>query len=929
MKLSRSTFLIVMTLESIFIFNTSTYGSKEKATIKPIRLNCEYRDKPQGMDILEPRLGWNLEVNSSKRGIRQTAYHILVASTEKLLDQDKGDIWNSGKVISNKTNQIVFQGKKMRSRLLCFWKVKIWDENNNESKWSDHSSWSMGLLQTSDWSAHWIGSNEGAVKGGYKPPVQRQRGTTEALPTPRYLRKEFESTKTIKRATLYVTALGLYEVHLNGRRLGNHLLAPEWTSYANRIQVDAIDVTKLINKGKNALGAILGNGWYCGNFQFWPTRNRIFGERPWFYCQLELETSDGLLQSITTDASWKVTTDGPIRQSGIYEGEIYNARNEMQGWDKVGFNHSAWQPVVIGDNLVQPGKFVWQRSEPIRITKELVPISINETSPGVYVYDLGQNIAGWARFTAKALAGTTITLHYAEALYPDGKLNREALRGAEATEKYTFRGEGDETFEPHFTYHGFRYIEVSGLSHPINVIGCVFHTDLAKVGSFRCSDSLVTKLAENIHWSLEANYMGIPTDCPNRDERTGVTGDHQFFMPTAIYNSNVASFFNKWLVDLCEDSQTKEGNFADIAPYYGMFEQYTQGWGDAGIICPYYQYKAYDDIRVIQDHYNAMKRHLEFVQKNSKAYLAYPIRKGSPGDWLNLGGSATKEVMGTAYFAWMTGMMAEMAEAIGKTQDAEEYRDLENHIKAAFISNFIKADGSLDKCSQTGYAMAFNIGLVPDTLKEKMALKFAEEVKRFNYHPTVGFMGVPHLLPGLHKAGLDQDAYRLLLQQSFPSWLYMIKAGNATTIWERWDTWTPEKGYIPDDMKSMNHVVWGSMGEYLFREVGGIRPMSPGFKTIQISPISGDGIDWAETSYQSINGLIKTSWKKTETTFELYVEVPPNTSAEIILPNSNHAVITENGKPVLQSKNIVPLNSVNGNSCFQISSGSYNFKVKK
>jgi alpha-L-rhamnosidase len=919
---------------TLYAFDNDPY--LKESPLNPGNLVCEYRINPTGVDMIHPRLGWYLETTSTKRNLKQTAYQILVASSKELLDKGAADLWNSGKVHADQTNQIAYKGKSLHSRQDCFWKVKVWDEQDKSSPWSATAYWMMGLLHPSEWKAYWIGSMEGSVKGKYVPAVvdPAQPKPTEPLPTPRYLRKEFTVSSKIKKAVLYVTALGLYEVRLNGKKVGDHILAPEWTNYLKRVQVDALDVTRMLNEGSNAIGAIVGNGWFCGNFQFWPIRNRIFGDRPWFFAQLEIEMNDGKKHTIITDSTWHVTTDGPLRQSGIYEGETYDATKDLDGWDKPGFQEDAWQTATIRDTISGVGKLVWQRNEPIKITKEFKARLINKNVAGNYVYDLGQNISGWAKIKAIAPAGTTVTLKYAEALHPDGTLWREALwrEGANiaAIDRYTFRGRGEEIFEPHFTYHGFRYIEVSGLPAEANIIeltGCFFHSDMQDAGDFKCSDPSLNRLAESIDWSLQSNFMGIPTDCNNRDERTGVTGDHQFFMPTAIYNRDVAAFFRKWLVDLCDDSQSPEGNFADIAPYYGVFMQYTQGWGDAGIICPYYQYKAYADTQEVRDHFEAMKKHVDFIQKHSTGYIAKPVRSGTPGDWLNRGGTAPADVMGTAYYAWMCGMMAEMADAIGKSSEAANYKTLQAKIKKAFADNFIAGDGTLKNSSQTGYALAFNLDLVPDNVREKMAAKFKQEIINYNYHPTVGFIGVPHLLPGLHKAGLDNEACRLLLQKGFPSWLFMIDTGQATTIWERWDTWTPEKGFHPD-MNSMNHVVWGSVGEFLYGGIGGITSIAPGYKKIRIDPVTGSGISWAQTAYQSINGLIKTSWKKSADAFRLDVTIPPNTSADIILPVEKGRQLYEGGKPARDVKDINIQISSDNKFHLHLGSGEYHFVSK-
>lgn len=893
------------------------HSARAEASVRVENLRCEYRVAPMGLDIAKPRLSWTLA--SKGRNVRQSAYQIIVASSRGLLTVGGGDLWDSGKVPSDQMSQVPYEGRYLYSRQICYWKVRVWDQNGRSSSWSDSSSWKMGLLEARDWQAQWIGSEEGRVDG----PTDTAESQKKPLATPRYLRKEFQVTKPVARAMVYATALGLYELRLNGQRVGEHLLAPEWTRYTHRVQLDCLDVTELVKRGDNALGAILGNGWYSGMFMCWPQRGRIYGDRPWFGAQLEIEYRDGERQIITTDGSWRETTRGPIRQSGIYEGEMMDARLEMPGWDQPHFDDAAWRAAAVGKD-VRAGKFVWQRSEPISVTQTLRPIALTEPKPGVYLFDLGQNMAGWCRFTAQAPSGTEVVLRHGEVLNPDGSLYTANLRGALATDRYIFGGTGKpETFEPHFTYHGFRYVEVSGLpSKPgMDAIqGMVFHTRFQPAGEFECSDPLLNRLAKNISWSMRANYMGIPTDCPNRDERTGCAGDHQFFMPTAIYNADVAAFFSKWLFDLCEDAQSDNGAFADVAPYYGMWPGLSDGWGDAGILCPYQAYRAYGDTQILADHYAAMRRFHAFLKSTSTNDLRHLV---GPGDWLNQGGTAKPEVIATAYYAHETDIMAEVAGVLGHDKEAEEYRNLATRIKQAFAKAYIHEDGSIEQSSQTAYAMAFSMHLVPDALRSKMSDQFAHEIERFQYHPTVGFIGIAHLLPGLQNAGRDDLACRLLLQKTYPSWLYMVEHG-ATTIWERWDSYTPEKGFQEPGMNSFNHVVWGCSGEYIFSGIGGIQASSPGFRTVVIRPVLAESLTWAKCRYNSIRGPISTSWKKEKDGLTLEVTIPANTSATVFVPTSG--IVQESRKLVEASRGAQLLRREGDDAVYQVGSGHYEFR---
>lgn len=912
----KSFFAAIISLGLLLWNPAVTPAMASESVLSPVYLRCEYRTNPLGLDIAKPRLSWTPV--SDRRGARQTAWQVQVASSMERLTSGDPDLWDSGKTLGDQTAQIEYGGKPLGSRQRCYWRVREFDQADQPSDWSGSGMWTMGLLNPDDWQARWIGSEEGKVSG------DAQENKKVPLPTPRYLRKNVHLDLPIRRATVYVTALGLYELRINGQRVGDHLLAPEWTRYTHRVQVDSFDVTDLLRQGDNAIGAIVGNGWYSGVIMCWPQRPRVFGDRPWLLAQVEIETSDGQRHIVASDNSWRVTTNGPLRQSGIYEGENYDSQMEMPGWDRPGFNDAAWQPAVVGTNL-NVGKLVWQRSEPIRVTHEFKPVALAEPKCGTFVFDLGQNIAGWARLTVQAPAGTTLTVRHAEVLNPDGTIYTNNLRGALAVDRYVCRGTGEpEVFEPHFTYHGFRYVEVSGLPSrpPTNaVLGRMFHTSFQDAGQFECSNPLLNRLAENIQWSQRANFMGIPTDCPNRDERTGCTGDHQFFAPTAIYNMDVAAFFNKWLVDLCQDSEPTNGVFADIAPYYGLFPGQSDGWGDAGIICPYRIYRAYGDTRVIAEHYDAMRRHhacLEQTATNNIRHLA------GPGDWLNLGGTAKNEVIATAYYAYLTDLMAEMAQAIGRQEDAERYRNLALQIKATFVKAFVRPDGTIEESSQTGFALAFTTGLVPPNLKQAMSDEFVKEVERFDWHPATGFIGVPRLLPGLHEAGRDDAACRLLFQETYPSWLFMVKQG-ATTIWERWDSYVPEKGFQEPGMNSFNHVVWGTMGEYLFGMLGGIRPETTGYKTIRIEPVIADQLKWAKTSYNSIRGQIRTSWKKVNGQLMLSVTIPANTTATVYVPTTESNTVRESGRPAAQSPGVKFLRNEPRAAVYHVESGDYLF----
>lgn len=905
------------------------------SAMTPEKLRCEYRTNPLGIDATAPRLSWELQ--AEERGQRQTAFQILVASSEEKLASEVGDLWDSGRVKTDRMNQIEYEGKPLASRQRCFWEVRVWDRDGKSSGWSKLASWSMGLLQSGDWKASWIGMElpnsvevpaaaSVAEKGANRSLVE-QSTETEGCALPSYLRRSFQVEKPIRRATAQVTALGLYELRLNGARVGDHLLAPEWTDYRKRVQYQTFDVTRQIRQGANAVGVVLGNGWYCGNWQHWkPKLKPIYGISPCARVQIEIETDDGTVRTIASDASWRGTSDGPLRMSGIYEGETYDARREMPGWDTSPFDDSAWH--VVTETAPVCGPLVWQRGEPIRALQTYKPVAITEPKPGVYVFAFDQNIAGWCRFQFRGKAGSTIELQHGEMRNPDGTVFTGNLcvvsQHRAQLDRYTFRRDGVETFEPHFTYHGFQYVEVRGLlAKPDldSLTGVAFHSDCPEVGSFTCSEPLLNRLALNILQSQRANYMGVPTDCPQRNERCGYTGDAQFFMKAAVYNMDVAAFFNRWLVDVCEDSQLPDGHFADHAPTFGPGDGPNIGWADAGIICPYQIYRTYGDTRIIREHYVAMKRYLDWLRQNSADHL-FTGHVGN-GDWLNTGGGATKPVIGTAYAAFDFHLMAEMAEAIGEKEDATAFRTEAARFSEAFANAFITPEGGIKNCSQTGYSLAFTMGLIPDAIRERAGESFLGEMQRFDWHPRTGFIGTPRLLPALHLAGQDDAAYRVLLTKTVPSWLYPVSVG-ATTIWERWDGWD---GVHPrGGMNSLNHYAFGSVGEYLFGMIGGIQPELPGYQKIRIEPVIRDGLTWATTRYASVRGTIATTWRKVGGTLTFDLAIPANTTATVFVPAKTADDVMESGKPAGQSEGLKFLRIEGGAAVYDVESGHYSFK---
>lgn len=878
--------------------------------LTPIELRCEYKEDPQGLDVRAPRLTWKLAANEAAQA--QSAYQILVATSEEALRQDQADLWDSAKVASDETVLIPYAGKPLTSRMRCYWKVRVWNQAGEESAWSNVASWSMGLLEAADWAAKWI---------GYDAPVELPEQELVLPPAP-YLRKEFSTEKAIRRATLYATALGIYEVEINGKRVGEAYFTPGWTDYHTRVQYLAHDVTDLVSAtGQNAIGAILADGWYAGylGFRLLNSMERprnFYGGEPRLMLQLEIEYTDGATGRIVTDESWKASY-GAIREADLLMGETHDKRLAFTGWTSPGFDDARWAAVTVSEApeiLVEA-----HRGEPVQRYEEFVAQKLTQPKPGVYVYDLGQNMVGWVRLKVSGAAGQRVQVRHSEMLQADGTLYTEALRKARAIDAYLLAGGGEEVLEPKFSFHGFRYVEITGLDTPPaleDVVGVVFHSPIPQTGTFECSEPLLNQLHHNIVWGQKGNYLEIPTDCPQRDERLGWTGDAQFFMPTAAYIADVGAFFTKWLVDLVQDSQLADGSWADVAPNVELGGG-AVAWGDAAIICTYQMYQYYGDTRVIEQHFDRLVKGMDFLESTSENNLRSKL---GYGDWVNLGGGAKDEVICTAYYAYLAGLMAEMAQVIGRDKEAVHYTELQPKIREAFIKNFVKEDGSILESSQTGYALAFTMGLIPEALHEQAARRFVEEIEKFDGHLATGFIGTPRLLPGLSLAGRRDVAYSLLMNKTFPSWLYPVTLG-ATTMWERWDGWAPEKGFQTPDMNSFNHYAFGAVGEYLYREVGGIQSEAPSFKRIRIAPHPGGGLRWAKTGYASIRGQIRSDWRAEGGKFSLEVVIPPNTTATVRVPAKEGAgVKMPNGQ-------VAEFMGTDGDAAlFQIASGHYLFE---
>lgn len=892
----------------------------QKTDILAASLRCEYRADPLGIDITNPRLSWTLE--SSQRGQKQTAYQVLVASSPEQLEKNRGDLWNSEKVQSSETTAIKYAGTPLTSEQDCFWKVRVWDKQGNPSGWSLPAKWSMGLLKPQDWQAQWIGFDPAGV---LEQTVETDSGKL-TLPPARYLRQDCKlAAKRIKKARLYTTALGIYQLFINGQCISKDYFSPGWTDYTKRIYYRTYDITNLLQEGgNNTIGAILADGWYAGYIGYKVVRNH-YGQNLRLLCQINIEYEDGTTQMIATDPDWKASL-GPIAQADFLHGEVYDARKEMPGWNTPDFDDSDWQAVAVGSHEVQP---IVQAavSEPVIVFKEIKPVSIAEPIPGHYVFDMGQNFAGVVRLSVKGKAGQVLKLRHAERLNADGTIYTKNLRSALAADTYICKGGKEEIWQPYFTFHGFQYVELTGLdSKPRldTITGLALSSDTPTTGTFECSDAMVNKLQSNAVWTQRANFIDIPTDCPQRDERMGWTGDAQVYINTACYQNDVHAFFTKWLVDLM-DAQRDDGQFPMVAPLKVAGDDGGPAWADAGIICPWVIYRMYGDKQILETHYDAMKKFISFYKNRSTDELLPPEEFHCFGDWLNVEDETPKDVVFMGYFGYSTKLMADIADVLGKTDDSAEYRQLFDRIKQVFKKAYITPDGKIKGDTQTAYVMAIAHDLLDDQMQKLAAEHLVRRIKERNWHLSTGFIGTKDLMLVLAKIGRNDIAYRLLHNDTFPSWGFSIKHG-ATSIWERWNGWTPEDGFFNPSMNSFSHYPFGAVCQWMFENIGGIQTDGPAFKHMILKPQPGGKLTWAKTSYQSIRGLIRSDWKIDGTAFHCQVTVPVNTTATLYLPAADKNAVRESGKSLSDADGILSISYRDKTMVIELGSGDYSFE---
>jgi alpha-L-rhamnosidase len=739
-----------------------------------------------------------------------------------------------------------------------------------------------------DCNAKWICSQ---VRGGVKTPA----------PAP-YFRRSFLLSGRPVRATLQISALGLYECEINGRTVGDEVFAPGWTDYSQRVAFQSFDVTDFLHSGENVLGAILGDGWYCGHLG-WAHR-QIYGVRPLLIASLKVALDDGSEIQVVSDQSWQTLT-GPILANDLVDGETFDARISLTGWSSPGFDARDWQRVLVPE---QPAIALEPRiGPPVRRITEFPGQLVSSPEKPARIFDFGQNFAGRVRLRVLSAPGVTMTIRHGEALKADGSLYVENLNGARASDMYTCGSSDWETWEPKFTFHGFRYAEVTGLraGDSIDLTGVVLHSDMQPTGRFSCSNPDLNQLFQNIVWSQRGNFLEIPTDCPQRDERQGWTGDALVFVRTAAFNYDVKDFFRKWLRDL-RDAQSERGAVPSVVPsvLVGRDHEGGPGWSDAVIFCPWTIYRCYGDRSVLEENYTSMCRYLRFlVREKSKAFIrVHPDidEWGGFGDWLATDvpaqdhGATPKDLIGTAFLAGSARILSTIADRLGHPEDAAEFAGIHESAVTAFRRRFVTADGLLVGGTQTAYVLALHFDLLPEDLREPAVKELVRDIRRRKIHLSTGFVGTPHLLGVLEKAGHLDLAYALLEQDTSPSWLYPVKHG-ATTIWERWDGWTPQGDFKNVTLNSLNHYAYGAVGAWMVGTVAGLEldPVEPGYQRILFRPRPGGSIVSAAASLDTAHGTVAIDWRLEDDLLTVHVQVPPGASARFDAPDGFEQATTE------------------------------------
>ena len=892
------------------------------------RLSCEYATNPLGIDAAQPRFSWVL--HSDRRGQAQTAYQILVAGSAESLRANKGDKWDSGKVDSGESVHVVYQGKKLTSGEKCWWTVRVWDPQGRPTAYSKPGTFEMGLLQPGDWKGKWIAMGDAKAE-------------PRTSPAPMF-RKELEIDADVRRARVYVSGLGYYELYVNGKRVGDRVLDPATSTYHNdqpyklgsRVLYVTHDVTQLLQRGRNAVGVHLGNGWYSA---ISPAEGRQpYGDRPKLLLQMNVDLADGRRVGLVSDRTWK-TSGGPVLDNDICRGERYDARLETPGWASAGYDAAAWQDVAEAKR--PGGALVAQMIPPVKVVKTFRPVKILTPAAGVYVYDFGQNMSGWTKLRVRGPRGTSVTLRYSPRVHPDGRLDTRPNRKATQTDTYILKGQGVEEWQPRFALHGFRYVEVTGFPGKASLKdleGRFVRSDLDLAGEFSCSNRLINQIHHNVLWTFLSSLQGLPQDAAEREERVAWLGDTGFVWEDYIYNIDMAAFTAKWLWDI-RDTQRSTGELAVTAPKWwrsgrkGPHYSPFPCWISTYPLLMWYAYQYYGDTRVLADHYGGLKKMVAYKATHAPGH----IFTHGLGDHMEpqAGGVSTFRpkhtsplLTSTAYYYYDVFLLAKMAEVLGRDRDAGQYAKLADEIKAAFNKKFWdKSAGYYGTGTQTANALPLSLGMVPASRRESVVRRLAHDITvNHKGHLSTGIIGTNALEQTLADHGLAELMFGIATQTTPPSWGYQVRQG-ATTVWE---TWQGDPGHC------MNMKMFGSTEKFFYKDLAGIAPAAPGFRRITIKPHVVGDLEWVKASHNTVHGRVAVRWRRSKRSLAMEVTIPVNTTAKVSVPTTglSDVAVTEDGKAVWRDGAFVGgVGGIRGAGrsgdyvTFDVGSGSYAFRL--
>lgn len=925
--MSKKTLLSVLFMLALFLVTAKSRAQSKTVDVKDLR--TEYLHNPDGIDMVHPRFSWVLD--SDQRGIMQKGYQIVVASSMEDLDPGKADMWDSQQVSSDKSVNIAYQGKKLESDNTYYWRVRIQDQGGLWSSWSPDECFHTGLMQKADWQGEWIGSPD----------------TTISSPL---LRKEFNLNKTVKSAHVFICGLGYYELYLNGKKVGNHKLDPGTSNFNKRALYVAYDVTDYLNSGDNAIGVWLGNGY------FRMSRKRPFryyGDRPQLLLQMNITYTDGSTVHVVSNTSWK-TSSSPIIENSVYDGEVYDARREKKGWDKPGYDDQNWQNAVRL-KVPETRKLSAQLMPPIRVEKRMYPIKMTRPVKNIYVFDFGQNFTGWPVLRVNGGEGEMVVMKTAEVSRKDmvqmqggnttsvvDTIDNREDRSAKARDIYILAGKpGTEVYSPRFTYQGFRYVQVQGYPGKPNLTSVTadfVHTDVAKVGYFKCSNPLFNRIHHNVLWGQRSDLMSMPTDCPQRDERMGWMADADLSAEEAIHNFDMAAFYTNWINEI-QDEQNPNGSVPDIVPDHKWLAGThigTPAWQVAYPLMVWYMHKYYGDNRIIKEHYNSLKMWMGYMKSISHGYI---ITKGR-GDWVppergGTPGDHSIALTSTGYYYISANIMMHLAGIMGNESDSLKYSQLAQHIKNAFNNQFWNASkGYYNTGSQTSDAFPLYAGLVPKIHQQQVLNHIIENIDiKHDGHIWTGILGAKALIEALPRYDKTNILYKITDQRTYPGWGYMIAEG-STTLWERWGGYR----YFNAGMNSLNHIMFGSIDEFFYKDIAGIRSLTPGFKKILICPYVSNKMTYADGAVKTIRGMVSSMWQKRGHSITLKVTIPGNSEAEIDIPKTDLRApyqLTENGRLIWNNEsyqhNDDGVTNVTDSEKFMkvnVGSGTYNFILR-